>query len=107
MGWVYLFVFLIAIWKGNSPHTPYIARMAGIAVIAVFVTSTLGNMLGDRSGGIGMGFLIALSLYGVESTKETSRKRRLLRKHIVPPKLSAPALSRNFHAARKNWIARI
>jgi hypothetical protein len=90
LGWVYLFVFFVAIWKGNSRQTPYVARMAGIAVIAVFVTSTLGNMLGDRSGGLGMGLLIALSLYGVNSAGKTTTVRRWIKRRLPVESLLFP-----------------
>jgi hypothetical protein len=92
LGWVSLFAFIVAIWKGNSSQTPYVARMAGIAVIAVFVTSTMGNMLGDRSSGLGMGLLIALSLYGVESAEKAPKARQVMRRRILLSRLSRPAL---------------
>ncbi len=79
-GWIFPFVFVIAIWKGNSRTSPYIARMAAVGVVAVFVTSSFGNMLGDRAGGIGVGLLIALSLYGVESTGKKRRVRRIVQR---------------------------
>jgi hypothetical protein len=92
-GWVYLFVFFVAIWKGNSSQSPYVARMAGVAVITVFITSAFGNLLGARSGGIGMGLLIALSLYGVKSTGKAPKVRRILRRRIQLPQLPSPVIS--------------
>lgn len=97
LGWVYLFVFAVAIWKGNSVQTPYIARMAGITVIGVFVASTIGNMLGDRAGGIGMGLLIALSLYGVDSADESPGKQRHLRRQVTFRSPPSPVLNANSH----------
>ncbi|KAA6455599.1 hypothetical protein DYQ86_27495 [Acidobacteria bacterium AB60] len=90
LGWVFLFVFAFSIWKGNSPRASYVGRMAGIALIAVFVTSTFGNMLGERSGGLVVGFLIALALYSIEGQEEqkTSRIVRAVRMSTLP----APAL---------------
>ena len=85
-GWIFPFVFLVAIWKGNSRTSPYIARMAAVGVVAVFVTSSFGNMLGDRVGGIGVGLLIALSLYGAENGKKRRQVRRIAhRRFTVKP----------------------
>jgi hypothetical protein len=95
MGWVFLFVFVLTIWKVNSQNTPYIARMAGVSVVAAFVTSTFGNLLGDRAGGIGMGLIIALSLYGAESTEKTRRKRRFWRKRFSQQPVSNLELGAN------------
>jgi hypothetical protein len=64
MGWVLLVMFLVAIWRGCSRQSSYISRMAAIAVLAVLVESTLGNILFYRGGGIGLGLLFALCLYG-------------------------------------------
>jgi hypothetical protein len=91
-GWVYLFVFAVSIWKGNSREAPYVARMAGITVIAVFVTSTMGNMLGDRASGLGIGLLIALSMYGAESTGKAPKKRRIVRRRIPVLNLRRPVV---------------
>lgn len=64
MGWVLLVMFVVAIWRGCSRQSSYISRMAAIAVLAVLVESTLGNILFYRGGGIGLGLLFALCLYG-------------------------------------------
>ncbi|MDE3187666.1 MAG: hypothetical protein KGM96_09115 [Acidobacteriota bacterium] len=74
MGWVLPFIFLFAIWKGNAHGAPYIARLAAIAVAAALAITTLGNMLGDRGAGLGLGLLIALSLHG-ERTSAHGRRR--------------------------------
>jgi hypothetical protein len=105
LGWVYLFVFFVAIWKGNSSRGPYIARMAGVALIAVLVTSTFGNMLGDRSGGIGVGLLIALSLYGAEDTGKMRKVRRIVQpKFEVQPFRHTDGLSGSLQSANENGM---
>ncbi len=102
LGWVSPFLFLLVIWKGNSATSPYLARLAGVALIAVFVTSLFGNMLGDRAGGIGIGLLMALSLYGVEPPVKTRRVRRVVRPSIVArPFRPAPELN-GIHSADNN-----
>jgi len=71
MGWVLPFVFLVAIWRGCSRQSSYISRMAAIAVLAILVGSTLGNILFYRGGGIGLGLLFALCLYGPGNKRKT------------------------------------
>ncbi len=86
-GWVLPFVFLFAIWKANHRGAPYIARLAGIALVAALAITTLGNMLGDRGAGVGLGLLIALALHGDEqSAASIHRKhRRGLTRDIFAP----------------------
>ena len=100
-GWVFPFVFLIAIWKGNSSTSPYIARMAGVGVVAVFVTSSFGNMLGDRAGGIGVGLLIALSLYGVKNTGRKRQVRRIWRRTFPRNLVAVPKNKREFTVSQR------
>ncbi len=103
LGWVYLFVFFVAIWKGNSARAPYIARMAGVALIAVLVTSSFGNMLGARSGGIGVGLLIALSLFGAEDTGKKRKDRRIVRpRFALQPFRPTDGLSGSLQSVNEN-----
>jgi hypothetical protein len=76
MGWVLPFILLVSIWRGNSRERPYVARIASTGLLTVFVTSTLSNVLFFRGGGVGLGLLIALSLFGSNKTYRTQRKRR-------------------------------
>ena len=85
MGWVLPFIFLFAIWKGNVHGAPYIARLAAIAVAAALAITTLGNMLGDRGAGLGLGLLIALSLHGEAKNINAGRRaRRGLQMPVFP-----------------------
>ncbi len=76
MGWVLPFIFLFAIWKGNMHDAPYIARLAAIAVAAALAITTLGNMLGDRGAGLGLGLLIALALHGERNRRNGAQRAR-------------------------------
>lgn len=103
LGWVYPFILIVAIWKGNSPSSPYLARLAGVALIAVFVTSFFGNVLGDRAGGIAVGLLMALSLYGAESPVKVRGVRRISGRNIdSKPIRPVVSLSGNLDSAREN-----
>ena len=62
LGWAFPVVLFIGLWQGNRRSSPYIARLAGITIIAVIMIATFGNPFMDRSGGLGIGLLVALSL---------------------------------------------
>lgn len=99
MGWVLPFIFLFAIWKGNAYGAPYIARLAAIAVAAALAITTLGNMLGDRGAGLGLGLLIALSLHGErQSAQVKKRARRGIHTQVLPAQQRpTPAFQRSGH----------
>ncbi len=82
MGWVLLIMFLVAIWKGCSRQSSYVSRMAAIAVLAVLVESTLGNILFYRGGGIGLGLLFALCLYGPGEQRKGGGRNRSFRRRF-------------------------
>jgi hypothetical protein len=100
LGWVLPFIFLYSIWKGSSHDAPYIARLAAIAVAAVLAITTLGNMLGDRGAGLGLGLLIALSLYGERQGGKVNKHARfsMNRRNSPVQQTPIPALGQSVHS---------
>lgn len=83
-GWVLPFVFLHSIWRGHQRGAPYVTRLAGIALAAALAITTLGNMLGDRGAGVGLGLLIALALHDDgKAHPAAGRKRRRMHERDI------------------------
>jgi|GEM_PF-4004228 len=81
-GWAVPLIIAITIWCGYSRFSSYTSRIATIVLGGVLIQMSFGNILGDRSGGMTLGLLIALALHKTPLEKRQEQLYKSSRKLV-------------------------